>query len=56
MGEGIRLAGLLALMVLATGCRTLPDSVEYTLGVDHRTGDTTSYFGGSWDLPRSWKK
>lgn len=47
---------LLALLFLGSGCaaytaaRWTPDSMNYTVQVDHQTGDTSSYVGASWSL------
>ncbi len=53
-----RVAALLSLslILLVTGCAAYkrcaltPDSVNYTLSRDRKTGDLTDYFGTSWNL------
>ena len=42
---------LLALIALS-GCVSVPDTWNYTLSVDHQTGQTTSYVGVSG--PINW--
>lgn len=41
---------LILFILLLDGCAAMPDSVNYTISIDHQTGDTTSYVGGSWNV------
>ena len=51
-----RFAPVILLCLFCGGCATYkqssltPDGMNYTISVDHKTGDQTSYFGLTWNL------
>lgn len=47
--------GVGAVAAICSGCSAVPDSVNYTLSIDHDSKAMTSYFGSSWNIPKPTK-